>query len=81
MGVFSGLLLLPIAPVRGVVWIADVLAGEAERELADRESPQRRLADLQAALANGEISPEQAEAREAELLEQMLAGHGLPGGA
>jgi hypothetical protein len=81
MGVFSGLLLLPIAPVRGVLWIADVLAGEAERELADRESPQRQLADLQAALANGEISPEVAEAREAELLEQILAGHGLAGGA
>jgi gas vesicle protein GvpG len=81
MGVFRGLLLLPIAPVGGVLWIADVLIGEAERELAERESPQRRLADLQAALANGEISPEAAEAREAELLEQILAGHGLPGGA
>ena len=81
MGIFSGLLTLPIAPLRGVQWVAGVLADEAERELADRESPQRQLADLQAKLANGEISPEEADAREAELLEKILAGHGLPGGA
>ena len=33
MGLVSGLLTLPLAPVRGVVLIAEVLAEEAEREL------------------------------------------------
>ena len=81
MGIIGGLLTLPIAPLRGVRWITEVLANEAERELSERESPQRQLADLQAKLANGEISPEEADAREAELLEKILAGHGLQGGA
>jgi hypothetical protein len=77
----TGLLLLPLAPVRGVGWVANVLAEEAERELESRESPERRLADLEAARANGEISEEDAEALETELIERMLARHGLQGGA
>jgi hypothetical protein len=80
MGMFTQLLLLPLAPVRGVRWIADVLGDEADRELARRESPERQLADLQASLANGEISPQEADTREAELVERILAGHGLSGG-
>jgi hypothetical protein len=72
---------LPLAPVRGVGWIVDVLAAEAERELESRESPERALADLEAARANGEISDEDAEALESELLERTLARHGLQGGA
>ena len=31
MGLFTGLLTLPLAPVRGTVWIAEQLAAEAER--------------------------------------------------
>jgi hypothetical protein len=81
MGLLSGVLLLPIAPVKGVGWIAKVLAEEAERELESRESPERALADLDAARANGEISEEDAEALEAQLIERMLARHGLQGGA
>jgi hypothetical protein len=80
MGIFTGLLLLPLAPVRGVAWIANVLTDEAERELASRESPERALADLEAKRANGEISEEDAEALEAQLIERMLARHGLEGG-
>jgi hypothetical protein len=81
MGVVSGLLLLPLAPVRGVGWVAGVLADEAERELESRESPERALADLQAARANGEINEEDAEALETQLIERMLARHGLQGEA
>ena len=72
MGLLTGLLLLPIAPVRGVGWVARVLAEEAERELESRESPERALADLEAARANGEISEEAAEALETELIEQIV---------
>jgi hypothetical protein len=81
MGMVSGLLLLPLAPVRGVGWVANVLAEEAERELESRESPERALADLEAKRANGEISEEDAEALETELIERMIARHGLQGEA
>jgi hypothetical protein len=81
MGIVTGLLLLPLAPVRGVGWVANVLAEEAERELESRQSPQRALADLQAKRANGEISDEEADALEAQLIERMIAEHGLQGGS
>ncbi|HTE61105.1 MAG TPA: gas vesicle protein GvpG [Solirubrobacteraceae bacterium] len=73
MGLIREVFLLPFAPVRGVGWLAQILIDEAERERAEATSPARAIEELSAALANGEISPEEAEAREAELIEQMLA--------
>jgi hypothetical protein len=35
MGLMSSLLLLPLAPVRGVVWVAEVVADEADRQMAE----------------------------------------------
>jgi hypothetical protein len=75
MGLLTGLLTLPLAPVRGVVWVADVLTQEAERELAALRSPERALAELEAARASGEIDDEEFARREAELIELVLEGH------
>jgi gas vesicle protein GvpG len=72
MGLFKGLLLLPLAPVSGLRWVTGVLADEAERELAQRESPERKLAELDARRATGEISDEEAAALETELIERMV---------
>ena len=73
MGLITGLLTLPLAPVRGVAWVAEVVAEEADQELARRESPQRRLADLEARRATGEISEEEAARLEEEIVEAMIA--------
>jgi hypothetical protein len=80
VGLVKGLLLLPLTPVNGVRWVVEVLMGEAERELEERESPDRRLAELDARRANGELSDAEAEALEAQLIEELLARHGLSGG-
>jgi hypothetical protein len=73
MGLITGVLLLPLAPVRAIGWVADILIDEAEREMAARDSPARALEELAAAVATGEMSPEEAEAREAQIIERMLA--------
>jgi Gas vesicle protein G len=72
MGLITGLLTLPLAPVRGVAWVAEVLAEEAEREMAAAASPERALADLEAARAAGEISEEEFAEREGELIDAMI---------
>ena len=72
MGLITGLLTLPLAPVRGVAWVAEVLAEEADRELAEASSPERALADLEAARATGEITDEEFSEREAELIDAMI---------
>lgn len=76
MGIFTGLLTLPLAPVRGVAWVAELLTEEAERELAAINSPQHALAELEAARAAGELSEEEFAEREAELIELVLAERG-----
>ena len=77
MGLISGLLTLPLAPVRGVAIIGELLAEEAQREMADAESPQRALAELEAARAAGELTDEQFSELETELIETILlrGGH------
>jgi hypothetical protein len=80
MGPVKALLLLPLLPVTGIRWVTEVLADEADRELAAQQSPERALAELDARRANGEISDEDADALEQQLIEQMLARHGLSGG-
>jgi hypothetical protein len=76
MGLLTGILTLPLAPVRGVAWIGEVLAEEAERELAALNSPQRALAELEALRASGELSEEEYAEREAELIELVIAERG-----
>jgi|1186.fasta_scaffold810727_3 hypothetical protein len=76
MGLITGLLTLPLAPVRGVVWAAEMLAEEAERELAKANSPQRALAELEAARATGEISEEEFEQLHEQLLDEIFEARG-----
>jgi hypothetical protein len=76
MGLLTGILTLPLAPVRGVAWIGEVLAEEADRELAALNSPQRALAELEAARAAGELSEAEFAEREAELVELLIAERG-----
>jgi hypothetical protein len=73
VGILTGLLTLPLAPVRGVVWVAEIVAEEAERELAAAASPERGLAELEAAYLAGEMSGEELAARQAELIDLRIA--------
>jgi Gas vesicle protein G len=71
MGLLTGLLTLPLAPVRGTVWIAEQIAAQAERELDDEKSLRRRLAEAEREFELGALSPEEYEAIEDELLERL----------
>ena len=73
MGLLTGLLTLPLAPVRGTVWVAEQLAAEAERELQRQRSPRRRLLVAERQLELGVISLEEYEAIEEEALDQIEA--------
>jgi Gas vesicle protein G len=71
MGLVTGLLTLPLAPVRGTIWVAEQLAAEAERELRDERSVRRRLAEAERQFELGVLSVEEYEAIEDELLERL----------
>jgi hypothetical protein len=77
MGLIVGLLTLPIAPVRGVLWITEKVAEQAEAELYDEASITRELAELDAALERGEIDEATYNAYADELLERLEIGRQL----
>jgi len=73
MGLFTGLLLLPLAPVRGTVWIAEQLMMQAERELDDERTVRRLLLEAEAALVRGELTEAEYDQIEDVLLAQLEA--------
>jgi len=71
MGLITGLLTLPLAPLRGTVWVAEKLADEAERELREAQSPRRRLLEAERRFDLGLLTVEEFEAIEDEALEAL----------
>ena len=80
MGLLTGLLTLPLAPVRGTVWIAERLMEEAERELGDENAVRRRLTELEVRHELGEISDEELAEGQDALLAQLAASREAQGG-
>ena len=73
MGLIVGLLTLPLAPVRGVVWVADQVLQEAERQWYDPAAIQEALLEVEARRDAGELSAEDAARLEEELVERLLS--------
>jgi hypothetical protein len=73
MGFVTGLLTLPLAPVRGTVWVAEQLRAEAERQLDDPERLRRELENVQVAYELGEIDLAEYEEAEEQILARLVA--------
>jgi hypothetical protein len=73
MGLVTGLLTLPIAPVRGVVWLAERIRDQAEQEMYDPAEVRRQLAEVDQARAAGELPDDVAAELEDELLSRLTA--------
>lgn len=71
MGLFTGLLTLPLAPLRGAVWVADQVAQEAERQLYDEDRIRAQLMQLEMDADDGLIDEEEREVQEQELLDRL----------
>ena len=80
MGLITGLLTLPLAPVRGVAWVTEKVAEQAEQELYDENRIMRELAELESAHDEGQVSDEQFDADVDLLLERLQIGRELRSG-
>ena len=76
MGLITGLLTLPLAPVRGTVWLAEQILEQAEREYYDEGMIRAQLMEIQAARDAGEIGEEEASRAEDALVERLIEGRG-----
>lgn len=74
MGFFTGLLTLPLAPVRGVVWLGETLAREAHRQWTDPAVVRAELDAVHERWQAGAISDEERDRQEDALLQRLMAG-------
>ncbi|MET7352801.1 gas vesicle protein GvpG [Streptomyces mirabilis] len=71
MGLLTQLVTLPLAPVRGVVWVVERVREEAENQYYDPSPVHRELAELERLLVAGDIDEETFDQREDELLDRL----------
>jgi hypothetical protein len=72
VGLLTGLLGLPLAPVRGVVWVAEQIRDHAEEQYYDPVRIRAQLERVDEARRAGEISEEDAAELENELLQRLM---------
>lgn len=71
MGLITNILTLPLAPVRGTVWVLDQVLLTAEREYYDPEPVRQELRRLEQQLLDESITPEEFDRREDDLLDRL----------
>jgi hypothetical protein len=76
MGLISGLFTWPLAPVRGVAWVAEQVLEEAERQWSDPAVVERALAEVDEKLAAGELTEDEAAELEEALVARLVHHHG-----
>lgn len=74
MGLITGLLTLPLVPMRGTVWVAERILEQAESEFYDERVIRAQLLEIEAAREAGEIGEDEAAQAEDILLERLIAG-------
>jgi len=73
-GLVTGLVTWPLAPVRGTVWVAEQVQQEAERQWLDPANIQRELDVLAERRQAGEITDDDADLLEEELVQRLIDG-------
>jgi len=79
MGLITGLLTLPLAPVRGTVWLAERIQEQAEEQMYDETAIRDGLLELEAARQAGALDEQELAAAEDELIERLMEIRGLAG--
>lgn len=74
MGLFTGLLGLPLAPLRGTVWVAEQVLQQAEEEYYDPARIKEQLDAVERARNAGELGVEEATEIEDALVERLMEG-------
>ncbi|MEU6717389.1 gas vesicle protein GvpG [Nonomuraea sp. NPDC046802] len=76
MGLISLIFGWPVAPVRGVIRLGELIQQEVEREMRDPAVVRRRLEEIEASRAAGLISEEEEALETQAVLQGMIGGPG-----
>ena len=78
MGLITGLVTLPLAPLRGVVAVAEQIRRQAEEEFYDPATIRAQLEEVDRQRASGALTDDEATAWEDELVERLMVGRNRP---
>jgi Gas vesicle protein G len=73
VGLIKELVLLPVAPLRFTVWVADQVAEEADRQQYSPEAGMQQLEEIEEARERGELDEQEAGELEGEIIEQQVS--------
>jgi cytochrome c-type biogenesis protein CcmH/NrfG len=79
MGLISGILGLPLAPLRGVVAAAEQIRHQAEDEFYDPAKIRQQLEEVDRLRGAGALTDDEATMWEDELVERLLVARDRPG--
>ena len=71
MGLLTALVTLPLAPVRGVAWVAEQVAEEADRQLYDEGQIRREMVQLELDHEERRVGDAERAAAERALFERL----------
>ena len=72
MGLLGSIVTAPVAgPIKGLLWIVQTIAEQAERELYDEDSIRKDLLKLEHQYELGKMTLEEFESAESELLQRL----------
>ncbi|MDV7355362.1 gas vesicle protein GvpG [Rhodococcus oxybenzonivorans] len=74
MGLLSFVFTLPLAPVRGVISLAEVIQRQVEQEMHNPATARRELEELEEARERGDITAEEEEHAQQAILDRMTSG-------
>ena len=79
MGLLKEVVLLPGAPLRGTLWVAERVLEKAEEDYYDPARIRREIEQVDALRAAGDISDEAADEWEDALVERLIESRRRPG--
>jgi hypothetical protein len=72
VGLFTAIVTLPLAPVRAVVSLAEIIQRRVDQEMNNPAAIRKQLEDLEEAHEHGEISREEEDRAQDEIIEARL---------
>jgi Gas vesicle protein G len=72
VGLMKELVLLPVAPLRGTLWVAERIADEVEQQEYSGGAAVAKLDDIEQAKERGELDEDEAAERQERILEQQV---------
>ncbi|WP_040790008.1 gas vesicle protein GvpG [Nocardia paucivorans] len=72
MGLLTAIAALPLAPVRGVLWLGELIQDQVEQQLHDPATIRRELEEIEEDAAAGRISEGERARAQQEVLGRMI---------